>query len=107
MNGTLTLVTFFPLVGVIAIFLLKPLKRETDTNIKWLAMLTSVATFAISLGVLASYDAGRSGLLGHRHPRPFLEVHHGGQRTLARLGSQSTPELPEPSLAFEHSLDLG
>ncbi|MFW6062960.1 MAG: complex I subunit 4 family protein [Chloroflexota bacterium] len=59
---TLTLLTFFPLVGVAAILLLKPLNRETDDLIKKIAIGTSVLTFLLSLGVLFSYDANVAGL---------------------------------------------
>jgi NADH-quinone oxidoreductase subunit M len=61
-NGLLTLVTFFPLVGVAIILLLKPLKRESDTAIKRIAAIISALTFVISLVVLFSYDPDKSGL---------------------------------------------
>ena len=60
--GILTIVTFFPLVGVAAILLLRPLRRESDMLVKQIAVLTSVVTFIISLLVLANYDANQSGL---------------------------------------------
>ncbi len=58
----LTLMTFFPLLGVLAILLLKPLKRESDHNIKLVAVGTSIITFILSLVVLGMYDAGRASL---------------------------------------------
>ena len=61
-DGILTLLTFFPLVGVIAILLLKPFGREDDDLIKRIAIGTSVVTFIISLWVLFRYDAGEAGL---------------------------------------------
>ena len=53
-NGLLSLVTFFPLIGGLVILLLKPLKRESETLIKQVAIATSVLTFIISLIVLAA-----------------------------------------------------
>jgi NADH-quinone oxidoreductase subunit M len=58
----LTIVTFFPLIGVLAILLLKPFNRESDKLVKQIAVLTSVVTFLLSLAVLASYNLNQSGL---------------------------------------------
>ena len=61
-NTLLTLVTFFPLVGVAIILLMKPLfDRESDQAIRLVATLTSVATFLISLVVLFNFDRSDSG----------------------------------------------
>ena len=54
--GILTLVTFFPLVGVAAILLLSPLKRETDDRIRRIAIVTSVITFIIAVIVLIRFN---------------------------------------------------
>lgn len=62
MNGILTLVTFFPLVGVLLILLLKPLDKESDERIRWIAAVVSGITFLISFIVLLSYDRTVSGL---------------------------------------------
>lgn len=61
-DGILTLLTFFPLAGVIAILLLKPLGREEDDLIKKIAIGTSAVAFVISLWVLARYSAAEAGL---------------------------------------------
>jgi NADH-quinone oxidoreductase subunit M len=58
----LTILTFLPLLGVAAILLLRPFKKETDDLVKQIAVVTSAVTFVFSLIVLASYDAGKSGL---------------------------------------------
>ncbi len=58
----LTILTFLPLLGVAAILLLKPLKRESDNLIKQIALVASAITFIVSLVVLATYDNGKSGL---------------------------------------------
>ena len=54
--GILTIVTFLPLVGVAIILLLKPLKRESDATIKYVANVTAVASFIGTLIILALYD---------------------------------------------------
>ena len=48
----LTLVTFFPLVGILVILFLN---RERKDVIRWVAMITSLITFGISLWVLALF----------------------------------------------------
>ncbi|MFQ5397995.1 MAG: NuoM family protein [Anaerolineae bacterium] len=60
--GILTIVTFLPLLGVAAILVLKPLKRESDDLIRQIALAASGATFIVSLLVLASYDKSQAGL---------------------------------------------
>jgi NADH-quinone oxidoreductase subunit M len=49
----LTLVTFFPIVGLGAILLIP---RERKNAIRWTALITSVITFVISIVLLAQYD---------------------------------------------------
>ena len=49
----LTLVTFFPLVGVLVLLFLKP---EQKNAARWTALIASLITFAISLVVLAQFD---------------------------------------------------
>lgn len=53
----LSLLTFMPLVGAAAIFLL-PLGagEQADRNAKWVALLTTMATFLVSLVVWAQFD---------------------------------------------------
>ena len=48
----LSIVTFLPLIGVAAILLLKPLRRESDTAIRRIAMATSVVTFIGTIVIL-------------------------------------------------------
>ena len=45
----LTLVTFFPLVGVLVLLFLKP---EQKNAARWTALVTSLITFGISIAVL-------------------------------------------------------
>src|SRR3989304_1404361 len=55
----LTLVTFSPLVGVLVILFLK---QEQKNLIRWVALLTSLVTFGISLWVLAQFNASSPNL---------------------------------------------
>ncbi len=48
----LTLVTFFPLLGVLVLLFLKP---EQKNAARWVALITSLITFAISIAVLAQF----------------------------------------------------
>ncbi len=52
--STLTVVTFFPLVGVLALLLIP--SNRTNT-LRWVALATSLVTFALSLLMLAQFDA--------------------------------------------------
>ncbi len=56
-----TLVTFFPLVGVVILFFIK---EENKNALRWTALLTSLATFVISLVMLAQFDASNPDLQG-------------------------------------------
>jgi NADH-quinone oxidoreductase subunit M len=49
----LTLVTFFPLVGVLVILFID---RENKTAIRWTALITSLITFGVSLLVLVLFN---------------------------------------------------
>ena len=60
--GLLSLLTFFPLVGVFIILLLKPFKRESDGLIRQIAVATSVTTFVIAIIVLIQFNPDRGGL---------------------------------------------
>jgi NADH-quinone oxidoreductase subunit M len=55
----LTLVTFTPLLGVLVILFIKPEKKNL---IRWLALLTSLVTFVISIAVLVQFDASSAGM---------------------------------------------
>jgi len=49
----LTLLTFFPLVGVLILFFI-PSERKNE--LRWVALVTSLVTFGISLWVLSKFD---------------------------------------------------
>lgn len=62
MDNLLSLVTFLPLVGALILFVV--LRGEDETaqrNAKILALATTVATFLISLGILAEFDSSNPG----------------------------------------------
>ena len=61
-NGLLSLLTFFPFIGVAAILLLKPFKRESDNLIRQIAIGTAVITFLISIIVLIVFNPDVGGL---------------------------------------------
>jgi NADH-quinone oxidoreductase subunit M len=50
----LTLLTFFPLVGIVVLFFLP---REQKDTLRWTALITSLITFLLSLWVLAMFDS--------------------------------------------------
>jgi NADH-quinone oxidoreductase subunit M len=55
----LTLVTFFPIVGVLVVLLIP---RERTSTVRWAALITSLITFAISLLMLSQFDASEADL---------------------------------------------
>ena len=55
----LTLLTFFPLLGVIVLLFMS---SEAKTAIRWVAMVTSLMTFGISLWVLSQFNAANPDL---------------------------------------------
>ncbi len=52
MNWLLTIVTFLPLVGVLAILLTNPPKRGSENLVRGIAVATSVVTFLGTLLIL-------------------------------------------------------
>ncbi|HET9159843.1 MAG TPA: NADH-quinone oxidoreductase subunit M [Caulobacteraceae bacterium] len=66
MTGILSLTTFSPLVGVIAILILrfmgKPADRaRTESAARWIALVTSLATLALSAILVFQFDPNTSG----------------------------------------------
>ncbi len=55
----LTLVTFFPLIGVLVILLLNERQKNA---IRWTALLTALVTFGLSLWVLTQFDRANGGI---------------------------------------------
>ncbi len=57
--STLTVVTFFPVLGVIALLFIPGERKDT---LRWVALATSLATFVFSLLMLTQFQPGQSGL---------------------------------------------
>ncbi len=55
----LTLVTFFPLVGVLVLLFIK---QEQKDAARWTALINSLITFGISIAVLLQFDASNPDL---------------------------------------------
>jgi len=55
----LTLVTFFPILGILIILVLP---KERTNTIRWTALITSLITFGISLVMLSNYDPAQADL---------------------------------------------
>ena len=64
MTGILSLTTFAPILGVAAILILrvfgKPEDARTAEAARWIALITTLATFALSVLMLVQFD--RNGL---------------------------------------------
>jgi NADH-quinone oxidoreductase subunit M len=57
----LSLVTFLPLAGVVLVFLLRGDETRVATQSRWIALLTSLFVFALSLLLWVNFDSGNSG----------------------------------------------
>jgi len=72
MTGILSLTTFTPLIGVAAILLLRAFRPSDDPKavnaVKWIAFVTTLATFGLSLLLVGQYDPANPGF-------QFLEDH--------------------------------
>jgi NADH-quinone oxidoreductase subunit M len=65
MIGLLSLTTFFPLVGVAAILLLRQFaSRDAETlkrNARWIALVTTLGTLALSILLMANFEPAQPG----------------------------------------------
>ncbi|MBB3890227.1 NADH-quinone oxidoreductase subunit M [Phenylobacterium haematophilum] len=65
MTGILSLTTFTPLVGVAAIILLRLFRSHEDEQtiraVKWITLVTTLATFALSVLLVMQYDPANAG----------------------------------------------
>ena len=69
MNWILTIVTFLPLVGVVAILLVNPPRRGSNETVKIIALATSAITFLGTLLILFRFDSAIPCLL-YTSPSP-------------------------------------
>ena len=72
MTGILSLTTFTPLIGVAAILFLRAFRASDDPKavnaVKWISLVTTLATFALSVILVAQYDPSNPGF-------QFVEEH--------------------------------
>jgi NADH-quinone oxidoreductase subunit M len=65
MTGILSLTTFAPILGVVAILVLRffgrPEDPKTHEAARWISLVTTLATFALSLVMLAGFDPNQAG----------------------------------------------
>jgi NADH-quinone oxidoreductase subunit M len=65
MTGILSLTTFAPIVGVVAILILRFFGRPDDPKTaeaaRWISFITTMATFALSLVMLSGFDPNQTG----------------------------------------------
>jgi NADH-quinone oxidoreductase subunit M len=79
MTGILSLITYSPLVGVLAILVLRGLARpgaNTDGAVRWIALATTVATFALSVLMLSGFDRSASGFQFMEDFAAFSGLHY-------------------------------
>ena len=105
MNSLLSLVTFLPLIGAVVLLLfLGGDDAAAQKNAKMLALVTTIATFLISLFILAGYDTANPGFQ-FVEERPWIgglnyKMGVDGISVLVR----DADDLPD---ADHHPLDLG
>ena len=65
MTGILSLITYLPLVGVAAILAVRAMAKGDDeaasTNAKWIALVTTLATLAVSIVMVAGFRPANAG----------------------------------------------
>src|SRR5574337_1105716 len=57
--ATLTVVTFFPILGALVLLFIRPEQKDT---LRWVALITSLITFVLSLVMLMQFNATEPGL---------------------------------------------
>ncbi len=70
MDTMLTLVTFAPLVGILVLLLIP---KDRHNPIRWVALLASLITFAVSLFMLSRFDSS-SPVLQMVERRPWFQI---------------------------------
>jgi NADH-quinone oxidoreductase subunit M len=81
MTGILTLTTFSPLIGVAAILLLRLFGRpeqaaQTAVAAKWIALITTLATFALSVLLVFRFDPHQAGFQFVEDLNWFAGIHY-------------------------------
>ncbi|MFC3069985.1 NADH-quinone oxidoreductase subunit M [Phenylobacterium soli] len=97
MNGILSLTTFAPLVGVAGILILrllgKPEDARTANAAKWIALVTTLATFALSVLLVLRFDPNQTGFQFVEDTPWFAGLHY-------RMGVDGISVLFVPLTAF-------
>ena len=64
MTGILSLTTFAPLIGALLILAFKQFAPKSDVarNARWIALLTTLVTFALAILVVAGFDTSQPGM---------------------------------------------
>ncbi len=70
-DWALTLAVFIPLVGMAAVLFIP---RAQEQAIKVTALITSVATLAVGIGILADFNYGNGGRLQFTVDKPWIQV---------------------------------
>jgi NADH-quinone oxidoreductase subunit M len=70
-DWALTLAVFIPLVGLAAVLFIP---RAQEQAIKVTALITSVATLAVGIGILADFNFGNGGKLQFTVDKPWIQV---------------------------------
>jgi NADH-quinone oxidoreductase subunit M len=81
MPGILSLTIFSPLVGVAAILLLRAFgdpsrKAQTDKAAKWIALVTTLATFLLSFLLVVRFDSSQAGFQFLEDFNWFAGIHY-------------------------------
>ncbi len=62
LSGNLTLITFFPLIGVFLIVLFSVISKKSEESMKKSALAISVLEFIISIPLFINFDKGNAGI---------------------------------------------
>ncbi|MDO9432118.1 MAG: NADH-quinone oxidoreductase subunit M, partial [Phenylobacterium sp.] len=80
MTGILSLITYSPLIGVAAILLLQALRPADDPKtvnaVKWITLVTTLATLALSVLLVAQYDPANPGFQFVEDASWFAGLHY-------------------------------
>ena len=80
MTGILSLTTFTPLIGVAAILFLRLFRSHEDAQtigaVKWIALVTTLATFALSLVLVGQFDPANPGFQFVEDHAWFAGIHY-------------------------------
>jgi NADH-quinone oxidoreductase subunit M len=80
MTGLLSLITYAPLVGVAGILILRLFGRPDDARSvetsKWIALVTTLATLALSVLLVVQFDPNEAGFQFLEEARWFAGIHY-------------------------------